>query len=159
MNRYWWVFSMAVFFLIACHSKQGKDIHNHMGHSGAELPLTQADSLYKEVMDAHDAVMPKMGKLRGSQKRAQQLLDSISLLPVKKQVTCESLKVELEKLVNELNYADFAMDTWMTEFNLDSGNNDLKVRIKYLTDERMKVIKVKEAVLHSLNKADSLLKK
>lgn len=42
--------------------------------------------------------------------------------------------------------------------NMDSALNNAEQRIKYLTDEKLKVGKVKEAILGSLQKADSLLK-
>ena len=46
----------------------------------------------------------------------------------------------------------------MTEFEMDSAIDNLEQRIKYLTDEKMKVGKMKEAILTSMQKADSLLK-
>jgi len=46
----------------------------------------------------------------------------------------------------------------MDEFNMDSLTNNAKERIKYLTDEKLKVSKVKESILNSLQKADSLVK-
>lgn len=151
--------SFAVILLVACQSGQEKGHEGHHGHGETDKPLTLADSLYQDVMDAHDAVMPKIGKVRGAQKRVQQILDSINALPGKAQKANQDLKTTLEKLVSELNYADFAMDKWMTEFNLDSGANNPDVRVKYLTDEKMKVTKVKEAIINSLAKADTLLKK
>ena len=110
-------------------------------------------------MDAHDEVMPKMGKVRGAQKRAQELIDSISGLKGQSLKDNQLWKKDLEQLVSDLNYADYAMDQWMTDFNLDSGSTNEEVRVKYLTDEKVRVTKVKEAILNSLAKADSLLKK
>lgn len=127
-------------------------------HGQEEKPLTLADSLYNEVMTAHDAVMPKMGKVRGAQKRAQALIDSISGLKGEALKASLPLKKDLEQLVSDLNYADYAMDQWMTDFNLDSGSTNQEVRVKYLSDEKVRVTKVKEAVINSLAKADSLLK-
>jgi hypothetical protein len=46
----------------------------------------------------------------------------------------------------------------MDEFNVDSAIDNAKERVKYLEDEKLKVTKVKEAILNSLQKADSLLK-
>lgn len=119
---------------------------------------TPADSLMHEVMEGHDAVMPKMSKVRTAQKKAQQMIDSIATLPAKAQNAAASVKSQLDSLVNELNYADFAMDKWMSEFNMDSAVNNAEERIKYLSEEKLKIGKVKESVLNSLAKADSLLK-
>ena len=46
----------------------------------------------------------------------------------------------------------------MSEFNMDSAVNNMQERIKYLADEKWKVGKVKEAILGSLAKADSVLR-
>ncbi len=118
----------------------------------------QADSLEKEVVEGHDIAMPKSMKIPKLQKEAQRLIDSISTLPAKAREASAPLRAKLEELVNELNYADNAMNKWMAEINFDSALNNLDQRIKYFADEKIKVDKVKEAVLNSIAKADSLLK-
>lgn len=139
----------------ACNNE--KDHEEHGGHRKNQ-PQNRADSLMAEVMDGHDAVMPKMGKVRGAQKEAQRLIDSIAALPANAQAGATELKSKLEELVKDLGYADFAMDKWMTEFDMDSAKDNMEQRIRYLEDEKMKVGKVKDAILNSLSKADSLLK-
>ena len=126
--------------------------------SNSSTSLSPADSLMKEVNEGHDAVMPKMGKVRKAQKELQRMIDSIATLPAKAQEASASLKTRLEELVNQLNYADFAMDKWMMEFNRDSMLSNAQERINYLTNEKLKVDKVKEAVLTGLQKADSILR-
>ncbi len=117
-----------------------------------------ADTLIKEVMNGHDIGMARMPKLDKAQKQVQQILDSIAKLPAKAQASSQELKNGMESLLKDLNYADFAMNKWMNEFNYDSAANNVQQRIKYLTDEKLKVEKMKEAILGSLSKADSLLK-
>lgn len=117
-----------------------------------------ADSVMHEIMDGHDAVMPKMSRVRTAQKKAQQMSDSIAALPAKAREAAASFKTHLDSLVNELNYADFAMDKWMSEFNMDSAKDNMEERVKYLAQEKLKINKVKEAVMGGLAKADSLLK-
>jgi len=41
---------------------------------------------------------------------------------------------------------------------MDSAKDNIEQRVKYLAEEKLKVTKVKEAVLGGLAKADSLLK-
>ncbi|MFM1857918.1 MAG: hypothetical protein RLZ05_978 [Bacteroidota bacterium] len=149
---------MSLSVLLACQSSSDSSGEHH-DHSAMEAPKTPADSLYGQVMEMHDLVMPKMGKVRGAQKRAQALLDSIGALPTRSSATLTAYKKELETLVSELSYADFAMDQWMMEFNLDSGKNNVEVRLAYLRSEFDKVSKVKDAIVNSLAKADTLLKK
>jgi len=149
---------MGLSVLLACQSSTNSS-NDHHGHSTMETPKTPADSMYGQVMEMHDQVMPKMGKVRGAQKKAQALLDSIGALPTRSAATLTAYKKELETLVSDLNYADFAMDQWMMEFNLDSGKNNIEIRLAYLRSEFDKVSKVKDAVVNSLAKADTLLKK
>ena len=47
----------------------------------------------------------------------------------------------------------------MVEFNIDSAKGNQELRIAYLRSELDKVSNVKKAILGSLSKADSLLKK
>ncbi|MEO7923515.1 MAG: viral A-type inclusion protein [Chitinophagaceae bacterium] len=148
-----WIFPVILTTIIACNNADKKND----GQAKKE-PQTQADSLMAEVMDGHDVGMGKMGKIRAAQKEAKRVLDSLGTLPAKAQAAAADLKTRLQTLINDLDYADFSMDKWMTEFNMDSAANDMALRIKYLTEEKLKVGKVKEAILGSLQKADSLLK-
>jgi hypothetical protein len=118
----------------------------------------RADSLEKQVLEGHDIAMPKSMKIPGLQKKAQQLIDSIGKLPAKAQEAAAPYKEKLQDLVKELEYADMTMDKWMDEYAYDSARDNIEQRIKYLTEEKIKVDKVKEAVLSSIAKADSLLK-
>lgn len=117
-----------------------------------------ADSLYKNVMEGHDIGMAKMGRLTRAEQTTRRLLDSIQKLPAKAKQAAEPLRVKLDSLQKDLSYAEFAMNKWMEEFNMDSALNDIDQRIEYLQSEKIKVSKVKEAILGGLEKADSVLK-
>lgn len=140
---------------IACNNEKKHDGHN--SHKNNE-PKTQADSLMADVMDGHDVGMAKYGKLQAMEKKVKATLDSISKLPAKTQQELASYKARLDSTAADLSYAIFAMDQWMEEFDMDSAKDNMEARIKYLLNEKMKVGKVKEAILNSLSKADSLLK-
>lgn len=124
----------------------------------AKKDKVMADSLQKETLHLHDIAMPRSLKIPGIQKQVQAMLDSIGKLPAKAKEAAAPLKARLEEVKGELSYAESAMDTWMQELNLDSAKNDIQKRIDYFTSEKMKVSKVKDAVLNSLSKADSVLK-
>ncbi|NBX11140.1 MAG: hypothetical protein EBR19_02830 [Chitinophagaceae bacterium] len=57
---------MSLSVLLACQSSSDNSGEHH-DHSAMEAPKTPADSLYGQVMEMHDLVMPKMGKVRGAQ--------------------------------------------------------------------------------------------
>ena len=144
----------AVLAFLACNNEKKEDQNGQ----GKNEPKTQADSLMADVMDGHDVGMAKYGKLQAMEKKVKASLDSISKLPAKARESLAPYKAQLDSVAADLSYAIFAMDKWMEEFNMDSAQDDMQKRIQYLLDEKMKVGKVKEAILNSLGKADSLLK-
>ncbi len=138
---------------IACNNADKK----HEGRTMNE-PKTQADSLMKDIDDGHMVGMSKIGKLHNTRKEVQRIIDSIGKLSVKSQPSTALYLAQLKTVVKDLDYADFAMDKWMTEFEMDSAADNMEQRVKYLADEKLKVSNVKEAMLTSMQKADSLLK-
>jgi len=148
---------VVAFFTIsitACNNIENKN----NGHLKTNEPKTKSDSLLKDVDNDHITGMAKMGRLTRAEQTARRLLDSIDKLPVKARQAAAPLKIKLDSLQKELSYAEFAMNKWMNEFNMDSSVNNVQERINYLGSEKLKVSKVKEAILSSLQKADSLLK-
>jgi hypothetical protein len=133
--------------------------NNSKEESTGDNLKASADSLFEKVMEGHDIGMAKTPSLKTMREQAKKMIDSIGKLPAKAQEAAAPYKAKIDSLVKDLDYAEFAMDKWMDEFKYDSAKNDLKRRIEYLTNENSKVGKVKEAILGSLQKADSLLKK
>jgi len=143
---------LAFGFLTACNNTDKKT------NDGNKDSRTLADSLEHEVMDGHNVGMAKYGKLTAMQNEAQRLLDSIAKLPAKAREAMTPLKAKLDRLLEDLRSAKSGMDKWMEEYNMDSAVNNIEQRIKYLTSEKIKVSKVKESILNSLQKADSVLR-
>lgn len=144
-----------VLLVIACNSGDKK----HEGHSGTgKVPKTLSDSLLKDIDEGHVLGMSKIGKLHNTKKAVLHVIDSIGLLPPKAQQSFAPYVAQLNAVIKDLDYADFAMDKWMTEYTEDSAVADAGKHIKYLSDEKMKVDKMKEAILSGIQKADSLLK-
>lgn len=141
---------------IACKNSDTKK-DDAVTRTGDE-PKTLADSLMKDIDDGHIVGMSKIGKLHNTQKKVRGIIDSIGKLPAKAQQAAAPYVARLQALIKDLEYADFAMDKWMTEFDMDSAVDNMAQRIKYLTNEKLKVGKMKEAVINGLQKADSLLK-
>ena len=59
----------------------------------------------------------------------------------------------------DLNFAEYSMNTWMEEFIPDSAKDNPEGRLTYLKTEHEKVEKVKNNIQLSLQRADSLFKK
>lgn len=140
----------AFLLLLSCNDNKTND-------AGTGDNKAIVDSLFQEVMKGHNIGMAKIHTLEKAEAEASRILDSISKLPAKAQEAAAPLKTRLESLDSELKSAIDAMNEWMAKFNYDSAKNDLDQRIKYLSDEKLRVNKVKEAILGSLQKADSLI--
>jgi outer membrane murein-binding lipoprotein Lpp len=154
MNKLIYFLSVMIITLIAACNNSGEQ----QNHAVDELK-SKVDSLYNAVIDEHnEAMAAQMTKLRKAKENTQHLIDSVTKLPAKAKGAASSYKEKLDLLMKDLNEAGTAMDTWMEEFISDSLKNNTEERIKYLTNEKLKVSKVKEAIFNSLDKADSLLK-
>ncbi len=150
MNKYLFpILGIILLIFTACKSGSKKG-------GGTETPQTPADSLMAEVMEGHDAGMAKYGKLKGLLGKVQGALDSLSRLPPAAQEAAASFKAGLESVAKDLTEAIGGMDQWMESFNMDSALDNMTERIRYLQEEKVKVGKVKEAMLKSLQMADSL---
>jgi hypothetical protein len=148
------VLVLAGLLILSCNNpEQGEDV------KGTNDQKTLVDSLENQVMDGHDIGMRKYRDLKNAKVRAEQMIDSIAKLPPAERQAADTLKSRLESLVYDLVLAKDAMDLWMDGYNHDSATDNVEARIKYLTAEKIKVEKVRDAILSSLSRADSILKK
>lgn len=149
------LFALALMAIGACNNAADQAGERKDGFS--VTAGSPEDSLYRLVMEGHDVGMAKMGKIRQAQKTTQQAMDSLNKLPANE--TRERLQQALMDLQEDLNYAEYSMNTWMEEFKADSLQDSPESRLAYLKTEQEKVEKVKTAILESLRMADSVLKK
>lgn len=145
-------FLIAIYFItIGCKNAGKKPVQE-------TKPVSQLDSLLEYIDQGHMDGMGKIGRLHNTKKTVQAMIDSISHLPANIQKTSALFVEALKTNIKDLDYADMAMDKWMMEYSEDSASSNENDRIKYLSDEKSKVEKVRAAIHNSLQKADSLLK-
>jgi hypothetical protein len=149
------VLGIALTAFIACKNASNEATDRKDGFSA--VAKTPEDSLFQLVMDGHDVGMEKLGKIKGYLIQAKAGLDSVAKL--KDSPEKEILQQAYMDVQEDLNYAEFSMNTWMEGFNPDSARENMDARLQYLTSEKEKVDKVKESILSSLQRADSLFKK
>jgi len=142
---------LLIIFFVACNNESNEK-------TPETAPKTAADSLMHDVMNGHDVAMSKMGKLSVMEKEVQRIIDSIAKLPAKTKAVLAPYKRNLDSSLEELKSAKNGMEKWMDDFNMDSAITNTEERIKYLSDEKLKVTSVKENILSGLAKADSLIK-
>ena len=156
MHRFIVFISIAGILAQACQESHHHDAATRKDGFTTELK-TKEDSLYHDVMQGHDIGMAKIGKLRKYLDQVLHSLDSLQKLPAKNiDAKYQQALVDLQE---DLNYADYSMNTWMEEFKVDSGTGNPDLRVKYLQHEKEKVTLVKDRILNGLQRADSLLKK
>lgn len=125
--------------------------------NNAELEA-KVKSLSDSVMKGHNVGMAKYEKLKNVRARTQEIIDSIDKLPAQAKEAAAGLRGRLVSLTNELSDAKQGMDQWMAEIRFDSLNDNIHEKIRYYTVESEKAKQVSNAILNSLQKADSLLK-
>lgn len=142
-----------LFLLVSCNNST-----NQAG-STTKAAESKSDSLMHEVLKQHDIGMAKMSKINETKSRIQHVIDSVSKLQGEVGRSSEQYRNQLDSALNMLILADRDMETWMNEFNMDSLNDNKEAQAKYFESEKEKISKVNEAMISSLQKADSLLKR
>jgi hypothetical protein len=137
----------------ACKNSDSSE-QNERKDGFSNIPKNKEDSLFHEVMEGHDIGMARMIKITKYLTQIQKALDSINKLPAVK--IDEQYQQTLIDLQEDLNYAKYGMNSWMDEFNVDSAKENKEKRIQYLESEKVKIEKVKKAILGSLQTADSI---
>lgn len=111
------------------------------------------DVLYKEVMDVHDEVMPKMGDIMRLKGSLHEKLDSISLQDANK----EQRRI-LEQAIIELEEADEAMMQWMRNFQPQDKVAEKEKVINYYKQQKVEIKGVKTKMLQAINNGRKILK-
>jgi hypothetical protein len=132
---------------------------NSSGSGNDQKEKSRSDSVMDEVMKGHNIGMAKMNKISTAEKNIQQAIDSIGKLSSDIQKKSLAYKMQLDSALERLKFANYAMNRWMDEFNMDSFSNNEEERVKYLESEKEKIFKVKDTMINSLQTADSLLTK
>jgi hypothetical protein len=156
MKRTAWLTVLTLLF-IACNNSGNKSLTDADSVNNNKPVKANSDSLMAEVMEDHNIGMAKMSRINESQKKIQRAIDSVAKLPPDVQANSSAYKMLLDSTLSRLKYANEAMDKWMEEFNMDSASNNEDKRIEYLRAEKTKISKVKDVMISSLQKADSIL--
>ena len=101
-------------------------------------------SLYDQVMDIHDEVMPKMNDIYKMKKSLKDSITNTADMP-------EETKLKFEQNILQLDSASNSMMVWMREFN-PPDQKDEEAFNKYMETELVKVKKMREVVMRALKK-------
>lgn len=99
--------------------------------------------LHTEVMEIHDAVMPRMTDLHSSRKELEMALkqgaDSTTVFD----------------LLQRLDDADESMMVWMDEFKMPAEEADEQLKMDYLYSEKKRIAEVKKKIEESISEVSS----
>ena len=116
-----------------------------------EEPMSEKEQLYKEVMEIHDSVMPKMSDINRVKRKLSDLLESDSLMN-------DDAKELISQGTEALEAAENAMMDWMRAFKAPKPTDPDQLVIQYLNEEKLNILKVSRQMLNSLEKGEELLK-
>ncbi len=135
--------------------------HNHEHEHGSESSgNVQVDSLKKNVMAVHDAVMPKMDAIMSLRMQTQQQLKQLdSLEKANPKQANPPQRQELSTLLTELDAADEAMMQWMQQYDGQLKDKTDEQKIVYLQNEKVRIDSVQTLMLNSISKGEQLLQK
>ena len=106
-------------------------------------------ALKDEVFEIHDDVMPKMGDLRRVRKSLALQADSI--------MESDGERAELLLSVSkEIEMANESMMNWMRNFD-PNFEGDYQQELDYLNEKKESMIKVRDAMLQSMEKGQKIL--
>jgi len=128
------------------------------GNDATKKVMTKEDSAYKEAIEIHDQVMPKLGKLIGYEKKAQQRSDSVAQIIKKSSLPgAKEFKLRVDSLLFELKLAEKGMNDWMEGFTAEPKLPTTEERTAYFEDQKAKALLMKDKFFTALNKAKEML--
>ena len=141
LPKYIIFFSILIFFQIGCTSDINKN---------SESELSDREKLYKEVMKIHDDVMPKMSDINRVKRNLKDQLEEGKIVN-------DQMKQKINASIDELIAAEDSMMDWMREFKAPKDADPDEKVIKYLNEEKLKISRVSDQMLSSLQNGSNIL--
>lgn len=122
--------------------------------SCSEKNETNLEELETEVMAIHDSIMPKMTKIYYDRENLEKWIFEDTL-----NQNTEELKDKVSNTIRELKTAEDAMWQWMSDY--DDLREQIKsqpdsIKLKFMNENKLSIIRVRDMMLLSMSKADSL---
>ncbi len=114
----------------------------------------QQETLFREVIEVHDAVMPRMGELMQLQQALSQRIEKLQQDSARNQ---DSI-AHLTALKEEVQQADRAMMEWMHDFDSEMEGMSQEEKISYLQQEQKKVEALREEINTAISHAQEAVK-
>ncbi|MDO6439367.1 hypothetical protein Q4534_18225 [Cyclobacterium sp. 1_MG-2023] len=115
---------------------------------------SQNELLKEKVIQVHDEVMPKIGELKASQKKLNEMAGNLEQSEDAKDT---EKAAELKAVAADCEHAYDEMFVWMRQFDVDLEEMSEEQAKSYLEEQLEKVDKVKKDILEALEKSEALL--
>lgn len=107
--------------------------------------------LYEEVMAIHDEMMPDWHKVKQAKTKLEPMMKNAE------QQNDTSSVSKYETTYQQLDNAYEAMSVWMNQFKTPTIEMPKEEAMKYLEDQKVKVIKMKEVMETNINAAREVI--
>jgi len=111
-------------------------------------PAIDRAKLYDEVMNIHDDVMPKMANINKIK------VSLASQLKNTKNLDDKTTKA-INDLIAKMDEASKSMFGWMNKFKSPEGRLSHEEAMKYLEEEKVKILEVKELILKTIAEGEA----
>ncbi|MEM6700428.1 MAG: hypothetical protein AAF599_18635 [Bacteroidota bacterium] len=117
MRTYFFIALMASLFLVACGGETTNTAATEAAQTdmGVDNSLPKEEQLYKQVLDYHDKIMPKMADIN----RIKRELTALENVP-------QQGKADVDAAINLLESVDSRMSNWMDKLGAFSDMNGLR---------------------------------
>lgn len=137
-----YIISILSIGLASCNPS-GKQEHHTSDAANGDNPN---QTLYDQVMDIHDEIMPRVEEIYQLKKQLQDKITSTIDLAADR-------KEELEQVISQLDSADHSMMDWMHTFRPLSDSVDQEKARAYLESEIEKIKKIKDLMNETIELA------
>ena len=115
----------------------------------------QNELLQEQVILVHDEVMPKIGSLKSHQEKLNEKAESLE--KSEESADSQTQIADLRAAAENCERAYDEMFIWMRQYEIDLEKMSDEEAEIYLKDQLVKVEKVKDLILHALEKSETLL--
>ncbi|WP_339922177.1 hypothetical protein [uncultured Cyclobacterium sp.] len=116
---------------------------------------SQNELLQEQVILVHDEVMPKIGSLKSHQEKLNEKAESLE--KSEESADSQTQIADLRAAAENCERAYDEMFIWMRQYEIDLEKMSDEEAEIYLKDQLVKVEKVKDLILHALEKSETLL--
>lgn len=140
--------------ILALYSCSSSTPENNPDQSGLSPEQKQVRQLEKQVIELHDEIMPLMGTLISFK---DQLEQNNQELAASNEPSAQDQVILNDMVIKNLDLAHEGMMSWMRNYQGVDVEENVESNLKYLEEEKQKMLDVQEQVNSSIKAAEEAL--